>query len=83
VDSIHRRERDKKALFGEGMELTNMPRAILAPMSKRVKEIRQLALDEVLSLPTADYSIAIDEAFPRKFAGRIVHERKRVVIPVE
>jgi hypothetical protein len=36
----------------------------------------------VLSLPTADYSIAMDEAFARIFVDRIVHERKCVMIPV-
>ena len=51
-----------------------MPRAILAPMPKRVKEIRQLALDEVLRLPTADYSIAIDESFPEKFANQLAQQ---------
>jgi putative DNA methylase len=56
------------------MELTNMPRAILAPMPKKVKEIRQLALDEVLSLPTADYSIAIDESFPERFANQLAQQ---------
>jgi len=56
------------------MELTIMPRAILAPMPKRVKEIRQLALDEVLRLPTADYSIAIDESFPEKFANQLAQQ---------
>src|SRR3972149_604702 len=56
------------------MEPTIMPRAILARMPKRVKEIRQLALDEVLRLPTADYSIAIDESFPEKFANQLAQQ---------
>jgi len=41
---------------------------------RRLKEIRQLALDEVLRRPMAEASFEIDASFPEEFANRIAQQ---------
>ncbi len=38
---------------------------------KLIREARQLAFDELLRAPSADYSLSIDEHFPEEFASRL------------
>src|SRR5690349_1846387 len=41
---------------------------------RAIKEIRQLALDEVYNVPTSDYSLAIDTEFPENFANQLAQQ---------